>query len=114
MRKHHSVLHEIPTGGRRSRLPLLFGLVVLVIASPFLYEWGLLIHAQWRSMTGAYTVAQTPLLDAAWEWSRGAEVSTRSGAARVFDSGPWSPSLAVPLAVGWAVAMAFMFLRRVR
>jgi hypothetical protein len=114
MRKNSSVLREAPPGARRSRLPLAFGLVVLMAAAPFLYEWGLVIHAQWRSMTGTYTVAKTPLLDAAWDWWQTAALTGRTGASRFLNSGPWSPSMAVPLAVGWAVAMAFVFLRKVR
>jgi hypothetical protein len=116
MRKYHAVLHEVPTAApvRRTRLPAILGLLALTAAFPFLYEGALLVVARWRSMTGAYWEPRTPALDALREWSRLADVELHTLASRVLQSGPWSPSLAVPVAIGWAVVMAAAFLRRVR
>lgn len=115
MRKYYTPIHEAPIeAGRRSRVPFLAGLALVVLVSPFLYEFGLVVYAQWRSMTGTYWVPSTPRLDALREWGRTADLALRYHASRVFNSGPWSPSLAVPFGIGWAVAMAVVFLRRVR
>jgi hypothetical protein len=115
MRKYHAVLHEVPAVRlRRTRLPAVLGLLALTVAFPVLYEGALVVVAQWRSMTGAYWEPRTPALDAIREWSRVADVELHTYASRVLQSGPWSPSLAVPLAIGWSVVMAAAFLRRVR
>src|SRR3954454_12253178 len=106
MRKTHTSEHEPACRPRRaSRLPLVgAGLLLLVAAGPA-YEAGLLVYAQWRSMAGTYWVPKTPLLDALGEWWRSADQSFRYRAHGWVNSGPWSPALAVPLAVGWAAAM---------
>ena len=114
MGKYDSVLHDQIDPPGRSRAPkaILFGLLLLV--SPLLYEWGLIIWAQWRTMTGDYTVAKTPLLDAIQEWTRSANQEMTLHYSGIFDSGAWKPALAVPIVITWAVVMAAAFLRKVR
>jgi hypothetical protein len=114
MRKYATFLHETPTARKRSRLPLWLGLGLLLLCAPLLYEWGLVIYAQWASMTGSYWEPHTPILDTLKEWSRLANQDVRYSFSRVLNSGPWKAQLAVPLAIGWAFAMAVVFLRRTR
>lgn len=115
MRKYQTVLHEVtrpqrgkPWAGR----VLLLALILLV--SPVVYEGALVVYGQWQSMAGSYYEPKTPVLDAAREWCRSADVDLRYRAGRVFSGEGWSPTLLVPVALGWAAAMAFVFLRRVR
>jgi peptidoglycan/LPS O-acetylase OafA/YrhL len=115
MRKYHTVLHEVASPRRRrSRLPLFVGLALAALVAPVVYEAGLTVYAQWSTLAGTYWVPKTPLLDALRDWSQGTNAEFRLRAHRWVNSGPWSPSLAVPLAIGWAAAMAVVFLRKVR
>ena len=115
MRKYHSTLTETPAvARRRSWFPFVATVSFVLIAAPWFYEGGMLIYAEWRTMTGTYTVVPTPRLDAVHEWWRTKDQSVRFTTSHWLNSGPWSPRLAVPLGIGWAGAMAVVFLRRVR
>lgn len=114
MGKYHTVLHEAVTRPKRSRGSAVLALTCLVLLAPILYESGLMILASWSSMTGAHIEAKTPVLNALSGWTRAAGQEARTRASWAFISSPWDPSLAVPIAIFWALAIALVFLRRDR
>ena len=114
MSKYHPTVNESPTRARRRSRATFLALFTIVIAlSPWWYEEGTVVYAQWRTLTGTYTVVRTPRLDALGDWSRAARESLRSGASSTLN-GQWSASMAVPLGIGWAAVMALVFLRKSR
>lgn len=115
MRKNNVGVLELPRVQKlRSQSPKLIVLAFAVVLSPFLYESGLLIFARWKSVVGPYSVPRTPLIDTLELWSRDAGYGAGVYFRRVLDSGPWSPAYAVPFGIAWALAMAIIFLKRVR
>ena len=114
MPKYQDVLHaQVPTT-RRSRLPAIFAGVLLLLFAPLVYEGGLILLARWQTMSGTYSEPKTPILSALGDWSQTANLEGRSRVNRLMNSGPWKASLAVPIAVTWAVGIAVLFLRKVR
>ena len=115
MRKYHTNLLDLQTGPRRrSRIALALIIVFCLMLAPVVFEGVQVLYSQWQGMTGTYWVPKTPVLDALGEWSRSANQTARFQAGRWLNSGPWTPSMAVPLAIGWAATMALVFLRKVR
>src|SRR4051812_31789128 len=114
MRKFHSESAAMPPRSKRSRVPAAVALGLVLVASPLLYELGQVVVGRWMSMAGVYRSSSTPILDAIAEWSRTADVDARRQFSGFFRGGTWSPSTAVPFAIGWALVMAVVFLRRVR
>lgn len=115
MRKYYTIPADPSTSlPRRSRVPALLLLIVLAALSPWLYEEGMVVHSQWRTLMGTYTVARTPRLDSLREWYRSSDQSMRSGLSSLFHGGEWNPALTVPIGIAWAGVMAAVFLRKVR
>jgi hypothetical protein len=113
MRKYQSVLEDpFPGPGRRAIAPRLVLLAVLLLLSPVLYEAGLVVVANWQSMTGVSRTPKTPTLDAIRERCDAANREAWRFYAFHIQNGRMSPGVAVPLGVGWAAAMAMVFLRR--
>ena len=84
---------------------------MLLVVSPIVYEAGLIVVSNWQAMTGVYWEPHTPALDALRE---GVESVSRSVVARSMhhaQSGRMSPSVAIPLGIGWSVALMLVFLR---
>lgn len=114
MRKYHEGAVAGPPRTKRSRVPAAVALGLALALSPLLYELSEVVVGRWLSMAGVYRQPATPILDTLTEWSRTADVGARRQFYDLFHGGAWKPSTAVPFAVGWAVLMAAMFLRRVR
>jgi hypothetical protein len=114
MRKYQSDAPEPLGGPRRSRAGLVVALALLLPLSPVIYEYGQVVAADWQEMAGRHARPRTPTLDALGEWYSSASRESRAFYARHLENGQMSPTLAVPLGVGWAVVMAAVFLRRVR
>ena len=114
MRKYQTDSPEPTAGPRRSRGRLVVLLVILLPVVPVVYECGLVVAANWQELAGRHARPETPALDALREWYDTANRESRTFYARHLENGQMSPSLAVPLGVGWAVVMAAVFLRKVR
>ena len=114
MRKYHTVLSDDKPRPARSRSPAYIAFGLLLLVSPVLYEGGVILLARWQSMTGSYWEPKTPILSALSEHSAVAKLEFMNYALRIFNSGPWRASTAVPFALVWAVMMAVVFLRKVR
>jgi hypothetical protein len=113
MRKNQSPLHDIPPqAARRRGWPLL--LVLGMIASPLIYEGGLILTSNWQSMTGTYWEPRTPFLDALRSYNATAIREAMTLYARHVQNGAMNPTVAVVMGIGWAFLMAAVFLRRVR
>ncbi len=89
-------------------------LVLGGIAAPFAYEGGRALYAQWRTLMGHYTVAETPRLDQLREFSRTTSQAIGDQTRPFLGGSRWQASTAVPLALGWAAAMGFVFLHKSR
>ncbi len=113
MRKYQTVLSDERPRRRRSRSPAAFAIGLLLLVSPVVYEGGVLLLARWQSMTGSYWEPKTPILSALSEHSAVAKLEFWTYTSRIFNSGPWRASTAVPFALLWAVMMAVVFLRKV-
>jgi len=75
MPKYITVLHEELQPHRRARFPWIVLLLVVLAASPLLYEGGLIVVGKWQALFGTFTEVKTPLLDwlaNAWEATRNA------------------------------------------
>ena len=114
MRKYHSELNESTPRPRRSRVPAAIAVGLALLVSPLVYEGGQVMIGHWASMMGGYRPPETPILNAIGDWTRSADVGVKRYYSRVFSTGSWSPSTAVPLAIVWALLMGVVFLRRVR
>lgn len=114
MRKYQAANHDDFTIKRHSWAPrvLLVGLFLLV--SPLLYEGGIMLVSNWQSMAGVYWEPHTPVVDMLVDLSHTVHQYVQSRFSGTLVNGSLTPITAVPIAVGWAVLMAFMFLRRDR
>jgi len=110
----HNTLEVRPLRRRRSWAPGLLGLVALVALAPLAYEATLVVWSNWSAMTGTYWEPHTPLIDTARVAYASADARFRLGTARLFKDGGWSPSLAVPLGVVWALGIGAILLGRTR
>ena len=94
--------------------PFFLLLIVGGIGSPYAYECGLSVAAQWRTLMGTYTVVETPRLDQLREFSQTASAALRAQTRPFLGGSRWQAQTAVPLALGWAAAMGFVFLHKSR
>ena len=85
--------------------------VMIMMVSPFIYEGGSIVFAQWHSMYGSHWDAKTPILDATRQLYRDLNRDLTRRTNYTLLAGNWNPSLAIPLAVFWAGVGVF-FLRR--
>jgi hypothetical protein len=112
--KFQNVLRDEPKPARRSSSAKLIVLGTLLALSPLVLEAGLTVASSWQSMLGRSWEPNTPFFDAIAGGGRDTGVALRGWYAHLFQSGTWRPGTAVPLAIGWAVAMGVLFLRRGR
>lgn len=114
MRKYQSVLHEDVRAAKGSRVPQFVLLVLVLLVSPVLYEFVLMLTANWQGMSGTYWVPRTPILDTMADWGRVAQHDLRLRSGRLLNGSAFSPSLIVPFALVWGILMGVVFLRKVR
>ena len=86
-------------------------LMMVTLVSPFVYEGGSIVVAQWQSMYGTHREPNTPVLNAVQDYTREVNEYLRRSTNRSVLAGNWNPSFAIPLAITWAGLGAF-FLRR--
>jgi hypothetical protein len=95
---------------RQSKAPLVLLFVLILVATPPLFEVGKMNLARWRLCGLTYPV-DTPLLDflsAQWEYSHG---ELRDWSTPLLASRKWNPKMVIPFAFFWT-ALAALMLRR--
>jgi hypothetical protein len=84
---------------------------LMLLASPLIYEGGLILYSNWQSMLGGHVAVKTPVLDSISDvWREGRFHATRR-LQPVMSGGRWNPSMAVPLALAIAGVSAFLLRR---
>ena len=111
MRKFHGEAESSIARQKTSNVPMLIFMVLVMLISPFIYESGSIVLAQWQSLYGTHWEPKTPFIDAVTDYARDFKQEIRHRTNRTMLAGNWNPSLAIPLAVSWAALGAF-FLRR--
>jgi hypothetical protein len=102
---------ETPRPPKKSRVPMVILLCLVLLASPLLYEGGLICYGSWQSMLGGHLSVQTPVLDSiSGIWREGKFQTTRR-LQPMMNGGRWNPSMAVPLALAIA-GISALLLRR--
>jgi hypothetical protein len=102
---------ETPRPPKKSRTPMVILLCLVLLASPVLYEGGLICYGNWQSMLGGHASVQTPVLDSlSGIWREGRSQTSRR-LHPMMTAGRWQPSMAVPLALVIA-GLGALLLRR--
>jgi hypothetical protein len=102
---------ETPRPPRKSRTPMAILLCLVLLASPLIYEGGLICYGNWKSMLGGHVAVQTPVLDyVSGIWHEGKFQTTRR-LQPMINGGRWNPSMAVPFALAIAGISAFLLRR---
>ena len=95
---------------QKSKAPLVILFVLILIATPPMFEVGKMNLARW-GLFGLTAPVDTPLLDylsARWEYSHG---ELRDWSTPLLASRKWNPKMVVPFALMWA-GFAALMLRR--
>jgi hypothetical protein len=95
---------------RPSKAPLVMLFVLIIIATPPMFEVAKINLARW-GVFGLTSPVETPLLDALsarWEYSHG---ELRDWVTPLMVYRRWNPKLVLPIAFFWAGVAAFMLRR---
>jgi hypothetical protein len=95
---------------RRSRAPLVYLLIVVLLATPPLYELGKL-HLARSGLFNLSTAVETPLLDYLSKGWESGQSDVRDFVAPWMARPRWNPQLVIPVAFFWT-AVAALMLRR--
>jgi ABC-type phosphate transport system permease subunit len=114
MRSYQATNHDDFALKRHSRAPRVLLACLILILSPLLYEGGIILVSSWQSMMGVYWEPHTPIIDMMVDLSRTISQYVQSRLSGTLMNGSLTPVTAVPIAVGWAVLMAVLFLRKDR
>lgn len=97
--------HMRPPSTRRT-IHLLFGVCLVLLSAPLVYELASLCHANWQSMYGRIGYVETPILDSLRGMTRTVSRMLQQRTNRVFLDLPWRPSLIISLGFAWALFMS--------
>ena len=117
MRKYSARTNDpTPRPRTQSRLYWRFAILLIlgVVVGPYAYEGGMSVYAQWRTLMGTYTVAETPRINQLCDAYRVAAAAINERTHPYLGGSRWQAKSAVPLAIGWAAAMGFVFLHKTR
>jgi hypothetical protein len=102
---------ETPRPPRKSRTPMVILLCLVLLASPVVYEGGLICYSNWQSMLGGHSSVQTPVLDSLSGIWREGRLQTTRRLQPTLTSGAWNPSMAIPITLVMA-GLGALLLRR--
>jgi hypothetical protein len=97
---------------RRKRKHWIRVIVLGLFLAPIVFEGSALCAAQWQSMFGPVTIAETPILDQLGPYIGSASSSIRNSTLAVFRNLPWRASFVIPVVFAWAFCGCLLLRRR--